>query len=112
MPQRQLAAATGYEQAGRCLTTSLNLEYGDRDPAISLRVELLKEWWKMWAKSPEIRKRATRAWASIRKRIGNQHDDDDDGADDDQLFQFRKVLSFFHPLPVFAVPFISIFCNF
>ena len=32
--------------------TLLAIELGDRDPGIRLRIELIKEWCKFWAKNP------------------------------------------------------------
>ena len=56
------AAATQLASAGRCLTTVLAITMYGKDPAISIRKDLFKEWFFLWKKKPDLRPRIEHTW--------------------------------------------------
>ncbi len=49
--RKAMAAATGKQLAGRCLTTHLHLQYGE-DPAVTTATQHMREWLSFWQKNP------------------------------------------------------------
>ncbi len=65
----EAAQATGYDFPGQCTTTIVQLFYGDRDPAIRLRVEIVSEWLRFWYHHPALRLSLVRSWLVLRDRL-------------------------------------------
>ena len=68
--RRQAASSVAGKGPGRCLTTTLSLWMGDQDPAISLRVQLVRAWIDMWTHSPHLHERIVRSWPRVRSHLG------------------------------------------
>ena len=54
---------------GRCLTTTLALVYGLKDPGVQLRVSLLAEFLSIWKTDTTFHKRVQRAWPFIYQKL-------------------------------------------
>ena len=67
--RRALGALLPGRVAGRCLTTALALELGEKDPAVALPLEVVKCWFSIVAPYVKMRRRAHRVWALARRRI-------------------------------------------
>eukprot|EP00959_Pyramimonas_sp_CCMP1952_P399771 8376510-Pyramimonas_sp.AAC.1 len=63
--RRQVGAAAGATQRGRCLTTLLDLRAQGQDPAVRLPQLCLKLWLSTWAEYPEIRSGVRRIRSSL-----------------------------------------------
>jgi len=64
-----VANFTGATGRHLCATTLLRLHAPGKDPEITMRLELLREWLRLWIEEPFVRKRSERAWAKARLRV-------------------------------------------
>eukprot|EP00959_Pyramimonas_sp_CCMP1952_P052100 1088915-Pyramimonas_sp.AAC.1 len=67
--RRQAGKVAGGSAGGRCLTTTLGIELGHRDPAVDLRLGAPREWIGMWTEFPLFHRRVTKAWEAIKARL-------------------------------------------
>ncbi|CAK0817692.1 unnamed protein product, partial [Prorocentrum cordatum] len=67
--RRSAAAAAAGTGPGRCLDTAMALLYGDKDPVIKLRTQLVHEWLTQWLARPELHKRVLRIWPHVHHRL-------------------------------------------
>eukprot|EP00973_Karenia_brevis_P062131 8641098-Karenia_brevis.AAC.1 len=64
--RRDMARAAGCRKAGGCTTTAIGLEFGPAaDPAIQLRVDILKSWVELLRALPDLRRAIEKAWRVV-----------------------------------------------
>eukprot|EP00959_Pyramimonas_sp_CCMP1952_P128986 2697328-Pyramimonas_sp.AAC.1 len=67
--RRQAGKVAGGGAGGRCLTTTLGMELGLRDPAVDVRLGAVREWIGRWQRFPRIHRRVAMAWHAIKSRL-------------------------------------------
>ena len=67
--RRGAGAMMSHANRGRCLTTRLAVELGDKDPAISVPMSLFEAWFKYMVAFPEDRVRVAAVWPRIAKLL-------------------------------------------
>ena len=67
--RRSAAAAAAGRGPGRCFTSTLAALYGDKDPVLELRRQVLAEWLELWRRAPELHCSVELAWPKLRARL-------------------------------------------
>ena len=67
--RRAAGAMLSHANRGRCLTTRLALEMGDKDPGVSIPMSLFVAWFAYMVAFPEDRTRVAAAWPRIAKLL-------------------------------------------
>ncbi|CAK0815944.1 unnamed protein product, partial [Prorocentrum cordatum] len=67
--RRGAAASAVGKGPGRCLTSTLAALYGQRDPGLELRRQVVSQWFELWRTWPEVHGRARRAWPRLLKAL-------------------------------------------
>ena len=67
--RRGAGAMLSHSNRGRCLTTRLAIEMGDKDPGVSVPLSLLTAWFAYLVTCPEDRARILAVWPRIAKTL-------------------------------------------